>query len=259
MKEINIYKFDNNVKVHYTKNKVSLHQEYRDNMEIYWKSLLKSGKKFFRGDVFTITNINYHEQSIDIYVELTDYAHFLYTLDRGMFDEKDCRVIYTSVLIETCDGKFVIGEMNRDTFAPKKLQFVGGGIDKDDIDGDLLDLEHNIRKEIFEELGLDTYDKNITKDFRPYFLKDGGKSNFLSAVFKLDLFLNEVELVDRFHKFSEELISQGISPELNSLILIKAEQKSVENFINNDLREKDENLIPILKAAIGLYNIKNLY
>lgn len=259
MKEINIYKFDNNLKVYYIKRRVSLPQDYRDNMERYWRSLLKSGKKFFRGDVFSITNISYHEQSMHLYVELTDYAHFLYTLNKGAFDKNDCRVIHTSALIETCDGKFVIGEMNRNTFSPKKLQFVGGGIDKDDINGDLLDLEHNIRKEIFEELGLDTYDKDIIKDFRPYFLKDGGKSNFLSAIFKLDLALNEVELLDRFEKFNQGLINQGESPELSSLVLIRAEQKSVENFINNDLREKDENLIPTLKAAVGLYNVKNFY
>lgn len=257
MKEINIYKFNNNVKVYFTNKRVSLPKNYSDSMEKYWESLLKSGKKFFRGDIFTITNITYCGECISIYVELTDYAHFLYTMHKNVFDENDCRVIHTSVLIETSDGKFVIGVMNNDTYAPEKLQFIGGGIDKDDLDESLLDLEHNIRKEISEEIGLDTANKDIIKDFTPYVLKDGGKSNFISAIFKLDLNIDEDELMDRFKSFNEGLIQQGISPELRSLLLIKAEQDSVECFINEDLREKDENLIPTLKAAVGLYKVKN--
>lgn len=259
MREINMYKFGNDVKVYYTNKKVSLPQNYSDNVESYWDSLLKSGKKFFRGDAFTITNISYHGENASIYVQLTDYAHFLYTLNKNVFDENDCRVIYTSALVETSDGKFAIGIMNKDTFAPQKLQFIGGGIDKDDINGELLDLEHNIQKEILEELGLNTSDKKIVKNFEPYLLKNGGKSNFLSAIFKLDLSIGENELMDRFERYNKGLILKGISPELSSLVFIKAEQNSIENFINSDLREKDENLIPTLKAAVGLHSVKKFY
>jgi len=257
MKEINIYNFDNNVKVHYTNKRVSLPKEYSDNMEEHWNSLLKKGDKFFRGDVFTITDISYFDEILNIFVELTDYAHFLYTIHKGKFEQYDCRVIYTSVLIETSDRKFVIGVMSKNTFAPDKLQFIGGGIDKDDINGDFLDMEHNIRKEIGEEIGIDTTDGNIVKDFRPYFFKDGGKSNFLSAIFKLDLAIDEAEIMDKFQRYNQELISQKISPELSSLVFIKAEQDSIKDFIYNDSREKDENLIPTLEAAVGLRNIKN--
>jgi hypothetical protein len=33
-------------------------KDYSDAVEAYWNSLLKSGKKFFRGEVFTIKNIS---------------------------------------------------------------------------------------------------------------------------------------------------------------------------------------------------------
>lgn len=258
MKEITLYEFNNNVKVCYKNKKVSLPKDYSDNVEIYWNSLLKNGKKFFRGEVFTITNISRYSESLFINVELTDYAHFLYTLYKNEFNEHDCRVIHTSVLVETSDGKFVIGVMSNDTFAPQKLQFIGGGIDKADINGEILDLEHNICKEISEELGLDIRDKSIIKDFRPYLIKDGGKTNFLSAIYKLDLWINGDELMDRFERFNQGLIIKGINPELNSLVLIRAEQNSVVNFINSDTRKKDENLIPTLKSAVGLYDVREL-
>lgn len=58
MKDINIYKFNNNVKICYSDEKISLPKDYSDAVEAYWNSLLKSGKKFFRGEVFTIKNIS---------------------------------------------------------------------------------------------------------------------------------------------------------------------------------------------------------
>lgn len=258
MKEVNVYKFNNNVKVCYRNMKVSLPKEYKASVDGYWNSLIESGKTFFRGDIFTITSISCEGEGVLINVQLTDYAHFLYTMYKNEFDEYDCRVIYTSVLVETSDGKFVIGVMGKDTFAPQKLQFIGGGIDKADLNGEILDLEHNIRKEIAEELGLDASDKSLIKDFKPYLIKDGGRTNFLSAIFKLDLRINGDELMDRFEKFSQELISKGIIPELSSLVLINAEQNSVENFISSDYREKDENLIPALRAAVGLCTVNDL-
>lgn len=42
------------------------------------------------------------------------------------------------------------------------------------------------------------------------------------------------------------------------MVFIKAEQDLIEDFIYNDLREKDENLVPTLEAAVGLRNIKEL-
>lgn len=44
--------------------------------------------------------------------------------------------------------------MNECTAFPFKLQFIGGGIDKEDISGEFLDLEHNIKKEISYQLFL---------------------------------------------------------------------------------------------------------
>jgi len=54
--------------------------------------------------------------------------------------------------------------------------------------------------------------------------------------------------MEKFQTYNQGLISNGISLELSSLVLIKADK----NFINNDIRQKDGNLIPTLKAAVGL-------
>ena len=248
MREITISEF-NNINVYYSNEKVILPKDYSDEVEKHWNSLLQSGEKFFRGDSYTITKIESNADCVNIYVKLTDYAHFLYTIYKNTYTKHDCRVIHTSVLIETNDKKFVLGEMNVGTAFPHKLQFIGGGIDKNDIKGNLLDLDHNIKKEILEELGIDAKNKSIVKELKPYFLKSGGDNNFLSAIFKMDLLIDENQFRAMFNNYNQRLISEGEEPEIKSLIFIQAARHSVKNFINNDTREKDSNVIPTLIAA----------
>ena len=252
MNETIISEFSNNIKVYYTNQKPSLPMSYSEDVNRHWESLLVNGKKFFNGDVFTINNIQANEECINIFVGLTDYAHFLYTINKNNYEGNDCRVIHTSVLIETSDNKFAIGEMNEGTAFPFKLQFIGGGIDKSDINGDILDLEHNIKKEILEELGIEVENKSIVKSLKPCYLKSGGQGNFLSAIYKLDLLINEDELKVLLNKHNEDLALRMELQEIRSLIFLDAKKQAIEEFATKDKREMDGNLIATLEAAVGI-------
>lgn len=250
--ETRIYEFNNNIKVYYTNQRKKLPSAYKEKVKKHWEELLKSGKRFFNGDVFTINNIEANESLLNIFVGLTDYAHFLYTINKNTYDENDCKVIHTSVLIETCDNKFAIGEMNEGTAFPYKLQFIGGGIDKNDIKGETLDLEHNIKKEILEELGIDTEDKSTVKSLRPYFLKSGGEDNFLSAIFKMELLINESDLRLLLNSHNKSLALKNKMQEIRSLIFIDASIEAVKEFIIKNESKKDGNLVATLEAAVGV-------
>jgi len=244
-----ISEFNNNIKVYYSNKHKSLPAEYIKEVNKHWDSLLASGKRFFNGEVFTIDTIEINESGANIFVGLTDYAHFLYTIHNNTYEDSDCRIIHTSVLIETSDKKYAIGEMNEGTAFPFKLQFIGGGIDKGDIKGETLDLEHNIKKEILEELGIDVENTSIVKSLRPYYLKSGGHNNFLSAIFKLDLLIDEAELTLLLNKHNDTLALKTELQEIKSLIFIDAKKEAVKEFA---AKEKDGNLIATLEAAVGI-------
>jgi 8-oxo-dGTP pyrophosphatase MutT (NUDIX family) len=252
MNRIKINKIDNRqVKVFYDNNKIILPKSYKEKVEKHWNTLIDDGREFTRGDVYTITKVEYVQDKINIFVRLTDYAHFLYTYYNNDYSEYACKVIYASALIETSDNKFVFGEMDKHTASPGKLQFSGGGMDKGDIEGNLIDLNHNIRREIFEETGLDLTNEKLILDFKPKYLKSGGKSGFLSVIFKVKLLINEDELRNVFINHNKDLILQGIKPEFKSLIFLEASKEKIIEFKSRDLREKDENFMAALEAETG--------
>ncbi len=252
MEETIISEFNDKLKVYYTNEKKSLPKEYSEQVKRHWEDILSGGKKFFNGDVFTINNIVISESSLNIFVRLTDYAHFLYTIHKNKYEENDCRVIHTSVLIQTSDNKFAIGEMNEGTAFPFKLQFIGGGIDKGDIKGDIIDLEHNIKKEILEELGIEVENKSIVKSLKPCYLKSGGESNFLSAIFKMELLVEEYELKKLLKRHNEDLASKMEMQEIRELNFLDAKKEAIVKFVSEDKRKKDGNLIATLEAAVGI-------
>lgn len=146
--------------------------------------------------------------------------------------------------------------MKRYRYHPGKLQFIGGGIDKNDIKNNVFDLRHNIEKEINEEIGIDVEDKTLVKELKPYVLKSGGKDNFLSAIFKMDLLINEVELNKVLNRHNEKLIAKGEKVEIKSLIFVDRRKDSIEKFVKNNKIEKDENLDATLMAAVGIIPIE---
>lgn len=253
--ETTICEFSNNIKVYYTNKRKLLPVVYSEKVKKHWETLLSSGKSFFNGDVFTIDKIETSQSAVNIFVGLTDYAHFLYSINKNSHEDEDCRVIHTSVLIVTNDNKFAIGEMNEGTAFPNKLQFVGGGIDKNDIKGETLDLEHNIKKEILEELGIDSEDKTIVRSLQPCYLKSGGDDNFLSAIFKMELLIGEGRLRSLLKKHNESLELTNKMQEIRSLIFVDATKEAVREFATKDERKKDGNLVATLEAAVGIRSV----
>ncbi|HTY07742.1 MAG TPA: NUDIX hydrolase, partial [Candidatus Edwardsbacteria bacterium] len=227
---------------------VILPQYYRDKVERHWDRLIKSGKTFFNGPIYTIIRETSSETGIALEMAKTDYAHFLYTLHTPLRSKHDCRVIYTSSLVVTQDGKYVIGIMGRDTFAPGKLQLIGGGLDESDIHNELADLDHSVKKELKEELGIDADDRTTVKDIRQKHLKAGGAHGFMSVIYKVSLILTSSQVLERFERHCASMRSEGQEPEIKTLVFVNTTIKAVRMFTARNKHEKDENLIPVMMA-----------
>lgn len=254
---VTIEKITKEIEVLYNGEKIILPESLQAKIDAHWNELLESGKKFFtRGEVFTIAKVEETTDKIIVEVAQTDYAHYVYTLYSGIFDDLSCRVIHTSALIETSDKRIIIGEMGSHTASPGKLQCVGGGIDKGDIFGEKFDMLHNITKELQEEVGIDVADENIVKDIKPFYFKKGGSRNSLGLIFMVRLKISEEEFKRHYQKFVAGL--QEDPAEFNSLVILEENQKAFDAFCLEGAREKDDYLIPLLlKFRADEFNSEN--
>lgn len=221
------------ISVLYTNAAYSLPSEAQSAIDNYWEQLKISGKKFTRGDVFTIQELLDMPDKIEIKIALTDYAHYLATT-AGLKEVQDypCRVVHTSVLIKTCDNFLVFGEMADHTSTPKRLQCAGGGITRADIiKGNLIDIEGNAQAELLEETGLDWKNTDHKCSIRFAYIKTGGAHNFVGTMFLAETGLSSRDVQAIFDDHNTLLSQQGEKSEFSRLLFVGSSPENVEEFI----------------------------
>lgn len=235
------------VTVRFSNKEVQLPEEIQSKIDSYWQELLDSGKSYKRGEVFTVTHKEVIENAVNILVEKTDYAHYLYCQNKESLDENGVHIIHTAVLVESSDGYFLFGEMGPQTSRHGIIQLCGGGIDNDDLRGEYFDFKHNITKELQEELAIDVSDTSRVTYFDEAFLKEGGPTDKMTVIFRVVLNDTNAEFLERYNAFVERLKAEGEDPEFGKIIVLKKDKQEITNFFSQENLILDEYMKPLFE------------
>jgi len=86
------------------------------------------------------------------YLEV-DFASFIAWRDWG-FPDKAIRNCFPMAALRSSDGAFLLGVMGSHTATAEQIYFPAGTPDSNDVDGDTVDLERGVIRELIEETGL---------------------------------------------------------------------------------------------------------
>ena len=252
MSKVVVKPISKEIKMIFTGKSIDLPDEMQALIDEYWRSLLGSGKKYSRGDVFAVKSIEEDLHTLTLSVELTDYAHYLATRNK-ISGISAFGIMHTAILIETNDEKLAFGRMAPSTSVPGRFQCAGGGITQDDLlpDGKTLDILGNARNELMEEVGLDSDDPEMIRFMKPAYLKAGGEFESLAVVYVAKLKLNTDELLKFFEAHNSKLEANGEDPELSELIFVDKEPETIEELIRLHGSNMDEYMPDLLRIHAG--------
>lgn len=212
-----------------------------DTIEAHWMSRLQANPRLVRGSVLWLRHLEVGQRHVDLHFGLSDYAHYLYTLDNPGASVTPCRVAYTSALLLTTDGFAVFGERAPWTSAPRQLQCAGGGLSLADVAGDMVDIRHNIATEISEELNLSMEAPALALSLqRPTFIKTGGRNDFLGLIHVVQVPMSLAGVQQRHAQLPES--------EREFARLVGVRPVDVADFSALDDRPRVDYLIPLLQA-----------
>lgn len=234
--------------VRFSGKKTPLPQGIQEKIDTYWDELFQSGKNYKRGEVFTVTEKVVLGDCIEILVEKTDYAHYLYCQNIDTLGEYGVHIIHTAVLVETSDDKTIFGRMGEHTSRSGIYQLCGGGIDNDDLKDDVFDFEHNIEKELQEELGIDIGDKQRIKLFDLAYFKEGGSTDKMTVVYRVVLNETSAEFMKRYNDFVLQLQKNGEQPEFDEIIVLDKNRRAFSHFLNQKDIKLDEYMEPLFES-----------
>lgn len=247
MKTVKITPLMKEINVHFTGKDVQLPQDIQTKIDEHWTKLIANGRPYQRGEVFTITKREETKNTINLVVERSDYAHFLYSRDVGLLGMHSIYTIHTAALVETYDGYLVFGKMGQQTAQAGHYQSCGGGIDNDDLRGEYLDLEHNITKELEEELGIVVSQRERVKKIQMAYLKEGGPTKKIGVIFRISLNETKDVFLKKYKVFEKELLDRGEIPEFSEIIVLKKEGDEIDVFLKDCDNTFEGTLYPLLQ------------
>ena len=207
----------------------------QESIDSYWASLEERGHSFYRGDIFSIKEMKQTEDELNVTLERTDFAHFIYSKHCCLPDRYKCRVAAVNGLILTADNQFVMGEMNGQTANPGYVQFVAGGIDRKDIKGNKVDVRGSLFREMEEEIGIDGNDASLVLRVEPRYIVYWGN---ISLVYVIRLKERAAEFQERYRRFERSLRERDLTPEFASMVYVPGDAQSVSHFLELDGRPK---------------------
>ncbi len=250
MKPFKVIPIIKEIIVKFSGQEVRLSEETQTKIDIFWNELVVSGKLYKRGPVFTVTHKEITDKTINILVEKTDYAHYLYCQNIESLGEDGVHIIHTAALVETSDNYIIFGQMGEHTSRSGIYQLCGGGIDNDDLRGNQFDFTHNISKELVEELGIGVTDASRVIYFDEIYLKEGGPTDKMTVVYKVSLNETKNEFLQKYNVFAEKLLQNGENPEFGKIVALKKERRELETFFSRGGRQLDEYMQPLFEQII---------
>lgn len=207
--------------------------EYVEKVNENWKREMDAGKAYTNGKIYTMTAANILEEKIQIFVQETNFAHYLYS--KGIaIDENSCRSMAANVLFVTSDNYLVLGKMSGSTSLANKVKFIGGAFDESDFCDEIVDIKRCITREVKEEVGLDLNDSKTVIDVKPIAILTREKFSFVNTLFLVDIKFDKSELEQRFIEHKTSLEFAGEESELSKLMYIRNDSTSIFAFLQDE-------------------------
>lgn len=131
--------------------------ERRAEIDVHFAKLRAAKPEMWNGHVLLLQRGEIADGVLSgAYLE-TDFASFISWRDWG-FPDKSVRNCFPMAALRSADGAFLLGVMGAHTATAGQIYFPAGTPDPDDIDGDRVDLERGVIRELIEETGLGAAD-----------------------------------------------------------------------------------------------------
>ncbi len=231
---------------------ISLPGDLQDKIIGHWEVQIESGRKYFNGKVFALSEINRIDEVVEIIVQKTNFAHFLY--NRKVDSELGKYNVYTvfsSALVITKDNKMIVGSMGEHTARAGILQLPGGKLEDGDSDkNNIFDMKHSMQKELIEELGIDSGDNDRVEQIKFHCIKKGSNGNIV-VVYSVKLKETSEEFLQKYNSFTQKLKENGELPEFEKIIHIKQNKKDIEKFIKINEEKLADYMSAVLRSLVG--------
>lgn len=127
--------------------------ENRAAIDANWAAERARQPRLFDGEMILLASAGYHDGRIEGRCHPIRFATFLHW--RRNRDASAGYHVFASAMPVTADGALLAVRMGPHTANAGRVYFAAGSFERQDFSGGLVDVDHNIRREVAEETGFD--------------------------------------------------------------------------------------------------------
>ena len=128
--------------------------DHRAKITSHFNALKRDKPELWNGRVFLLRDFEVSDAVLRGVFFEADFADLLAWRDWG-FPDQSTHACFAMAAIEGIDKGFVLGAMGQHTANAGLIYFPTGTPDPDDLDGERVDLDRSVRRELAEETGLE--------------------------------------------------------------------------------------------------------
>ncbi|MCL5116079.1 MAG: hypothetical protein M1272_02895 [Firmicutes bacterium] len=190
------------VAVHVSQEPWRLSDDVVPRVERHWETVNRTGGRFFRGPLLTVSGVERRSDRTIINACWTDYAHFLYSSRHLLPDHPDyVRVLFAAGCLITQDGYFLAGVMGSETSRPGWIQAVGGSAEPNEVSNALFDPILSVVREVREETGFNLLDPRIARSMQVAGFTEDSYDGSIAVAVKVELQWTHQEALRQFAQF----------------------------------------------------------
>lgn len=232
---------------------VILPKDVREEIDKNWLEFTKENPNLWNGEVTCVSNYFEKNDEIRISCQKTDYAHYLYDERIRLPQKYGCVNISGGCLLETSDGYYLIGELDKKMSYPYMLQVSGGNVDKKDVENGFVDIMKTISREVMEEININLYDQNQVYNLKLKYMYEIEKNDRAGVqIFsKANLKMNANEMKNYYNTYLKYLKENNLEVEFGTIHFIKKDN-AVEILSKMDNPKRDY-LLSLVKFDMENY------
>jgi len=131
--------------------------QHRAEIDAHFAKLRVEKPEMWNGRVLLLRRGDISDGVLSGAYSEADFASFIAWRDWG-FPDKAIRNCFPMAALRSSDGAFLLGVMGSHTATAGQIYFPAGTPDPNDVDGDTVDLERGVIRELIEETGLGVAD-----------------------------------------------------------------------------------------------------
>ena len=236
------------IKILYEDTDIELPEEILNRIKENWKKIEQENGDLWNGKVICVSEFIENDERIEIHCKKSDYAHYLYDERIGLSQEYRCKNLSAGCILKTSDNYFIVGELDDLTSYPTMMQIPGGGIDKNDINGNVVHIIKTINRETLEEVNINLEENELVSDYKISYIyvpdnENEGQGMQIIAIANLNMTKEEME--NYYQEYYKYLNDNNLEKEFKTIHFINSVEQLEK--MNNPKRPY---LLPLIKCVI---------